>query len=123
MLRISASPIATVILFDLSGDTVKGRFSEGLGEKGCNREGTTVLMCNRCDKVFLLIGLSLAGLLSMPLSVSVRIQADRQFVGLEIARNAFLYFGVFLLSFHVAIIAFCALQGARNLTEQQCSLL
>lgn len=95
MLRISASPIATVILSDLSGDTVKGRFSEGLAERGCNEEGTTVSMCNRCDKVFPLIGLSLAGLLSLPLPVSVRMQVDRQFVGLEIVRNAFLYFGCF----------------------------
>lgn len=47
MLRISTSPIATVILPDLSGDMVKASFSEGLGEKGCNRVGTRVAMCDR----------------------------------------------------------------------------
>ena len=76
MLRISTSSIATVILPDLSGDKVKASFSEGLGEKGCNREGTRVSICNRCDKVFPLIGLSLAGLLSVPLSLSVGLQVD-----------------------------------------------
>lgn len=89
MLRISTSPIATVILPDLSGDMVKASFFEGLGEKGCNREGTRVSTHNRCDKVFPLMCLSLAGLLSMPLSMSVGLQVDRQSVGLEIVRNAF----------------------------------
>lgn len=76
MLSVSTSPIASVILPGLSGDTVKASFSQGLGEKGCNREGTRVSKCNRYDKVFPLIGLGLAGLLSMPSSVSVGLQAD-----------------------------------------------
>lgn len=37
MLHMYTSPIAPGILPDLSGDEIKSSFSEGLGEKGCNR--------------------------------------------------------------------------------------
>ena len=76
MLRISTSPIATVILPGLFGDTVKASFSEGSGGGGCNGQGTGASICNRCEQAFPWIGLSLAGRLSVPLSVSVGLQVD-----------------------------------------------
>lgn len=56
VLRISASPIATVILPDVSEDTVTAGSSEGLGErKDATGKGLRVSMCSGCDKVFPLI--------------------------------------------------------------------